>query len=96
MSASGYKPKSGPRRRYDRSTPSNRHSSAEVRFRPDFVGCTPRCGLAGRRCRWSGGDPQQTLTGAWRNPFQASSLGDRYYWQPLCNPAFDRRGNCVS
>ena len=49
------------------STPSSRHLSAEVCFRPDFVGCTLRYGLSGWRCRWSGGDPQAT----WALPLEA-------------------------
>ncbi len=61
ISACGYQPKSGPGRRYDRSTPSNRHSSAEVGFRPDFVGCTSRCGRSGRGRGWSLVDPQRKL-----------------------------------
>ncbi len=44
-----------------RSYPNSRHSSAEVRFRPDFVGSTPRYGLSGGRCRWSERDPERTL-----------------------------------
>ncbi len=28
---------------------------------PDFVGCTPRCGLSEWRCRWSEGDPERML-----------------------------------
>ncbi len=50
-------------RMYVCSTPSNRHSSAELRFRPDFVGCTPRCGRSGWWRGSSGGDPKATLEG---------------------------------
>ncbi len=46
--------------RHVRSTPTKRHSSGDFRFRPDFVGCTPRCGLSGWWCRWSVGDPKRS------------------------------------
>ncbi len=59
-SACGYKRKSGPCCRHVRSTPNSGHSSADVRFLPDYVCFTPISG----RSRWGRGmtayDPTQT------------------------------------
>ncbi len=48
MSPLGYEAKFGPGRRADRSTPKSRPSSGNVRFAPDSVGFTRRCGPPGR------------------------------------------------
>jgi hypothetical protein len=57
MSLFGYKPKfEGPPQSV-RSTPDSRHSSGNIRFGPNFVCFTPRCGPPGRCPRSSGVDP---------------------------------------
>ncbi len=60
MSEFGYKRLFGPCRRHVRSTSDSRPSSDHVRFAPDNVGFTPRCGPPGRCPRSSGFDPIRT------------------------------------
>ena len=56
-----------------------------VRFRPDFVGCTLRCGLSGRQCPWSVGDPNQTSLGQSHCPTPARHLWSYQEAQPILN-----------
>ncbi len=79
-SAIGYQPKFRPCRRYDRSTPSNRRLSAEVRLRPDFVDCTPRYGRSGRGRGWS----LVGRVGMWRGGVRVDlSVSAPFVWRCL-------------
>ena len=88
MSGYGYKRLFGPCRRSDRSTPESRPSSGNVRFAPDFVCFTPRCGPPGRCPRLSGFDPERTFSricgsaGGYRKPVIAV-LAQISYLRPL-------------
>ncbi len=74
MSPLGYKRKFQPPPRHVRLSPNSRHSSAEVRYRADFVRFTPESRRGSGRSRESEVDPLRTF-GLFEAPAQSRHSG---------------------